>query len=508
MQSNKPEMSRADQVARAVLVGLLCSVGAFICMRGAVEAVTDPDVGWHLRTAQWILDHHAFPHVDPFSRVAGGSPWQAYSWLFDLILLKAYAWMNLRGLLIFTAAMIALTGAAAYRMISRLQADFTQRAVLTVAVIFCLSQLSTPRPWLFTVLFFVIETDILMHSRKDGDSRELFWLPLLFAVWANIHIQFIDGLLVLGIAAAEPIVSRWWKSEVHPAPAKKLWLVFGACAAAACLNPYGPGIYKIAWQLGSQPGVLDTVTEMHALAFRTPGDFVLLFLALAAAGVLFRYRQLNPFETILLALAAVLSFRSGRDLWVMAIAAGAILAAGIPAREENAEAQRQPAWAAALAGLVAVGAFAASVLLLNVSNEHLQGLLAEKMPVRAVEVVKERHYSGALFNTYDWGGYLIWTLREPVSIDGRAALYGDKAIGRSRETWGGGARWASDPDLRSAGVVIAPEGAALTQLLRTDTRFERAYEDKVAAIFVARSGSRSSEQNVAQLSGAGSRQGK
>ena len=499
MQLNKPEASRVDQAARAVLIGLLCSVSAFICMRGAAGAVADPDVGWQMMTGEWILQHHAFPHVDPFSRITGGTPWQAYSWLFDLILLKAFQWMNLKGLLVFTAAMMTLIASAVYRMMSRLQADFTQRAALTIAVIFCLSRMSTPRPWLFTILFFAVEMDILMHARRAGASRELLLLPPLFALWANIHIQFIDGLLVLGVAALEPSLKRWWKSEIQSPPAGRLWLTMGACAAAACLNPYGPGIYKIAWQLGSQSGVLDTVSEMMALPFRTPGDFVLLFLALAAAGVLFRYRQLNAFETLMLALAAVLSFRSRRDLWVMAITAGAILAAGLPAREEKQDREKQPLWTAALTALTAFAAFAASTLLLRVDNAHLQKLLAEKMPVQAVEVVKDRHYTGALFNTYDWGGFLIWNLREPVSMDGRAALYGDKEIARSRETWGGSAKWASDPALLSAGVVIAPDDAALTQLLRTDTRFELAYEDKVAAVFVARKEGRNEQPSVAAL---------
>lgn len=503
MQLKSPEGSRAnntrtDQAARAILIGLLCAAAAFICMRGADGAVADPDVGWHLRTGEWILQHHAFPHVDPFSRVTGGTPWQAYSWLFDLILLKAYTWMGLRGLLVFTAAMMTLVAAAVYHLLSRLQADFTQRAALTIAVTFCLSRMSTPRPWLFTSLFFALEMDILMHARKAGSSRELLWLPAMFALWANIHIQFVDGLLVLGIAAVEPLLVRWWKPETKGVPARNLWLALGACIAAVCLNPYGPGIYKIAWQLGSQAGVLDTVSEMMALPFRTPADFVLLFLALAAAGVLFRYRQLNPFETMMLALAAVLSFRSRRDLWVMAITAGAILAAGLPARAENEDRASQPAWAGALAAFTAVAGFAASVFLLQVNNLRLEKLLAEKMPVRAVEIVKDRHYTGALFNTYDWGGFLIWNLREPVSMDGRAALYGDKAITRSKETWGGGAEWASDPDLRSAGVVIAPDGAALTQLLRTDARFNLAYEDKIAVVFVARNDGKSGERNVAE----------
>jgi hypothetical protein len=384
-------------------------------------------------------------------------------------------------------------------MTSRLQGDFTKRMVLTIATMFCLSQMSTPRPWLFTILFFALEMDILMRARQSGKSRELAWLPLLFVLWANVHIQFIDGLLVLGIAAAEPPIRRWWKTSAQGVPARNLWLTLGISAAAVCLNPYGAGIYKIAWQLGSQRGVLDSVTEMHALQFRTLGDFVLLFMALAAAGVLFRYRQLAPFETLMLAMAAVLSFRSGRDLWVMAITACAILAVGLPVRAERDDRRGLPKWAVALSAVTAVAAFAATVFLLQVNNQRLEKLLAEKMPVQAVEVVKDRHYTGALFNTYDWGGFLIWNLREPVSIDGRAALYGDQAIDRSRETWFGGPKWATDPALQSAGVVIAPDGAALTQLLRTDSRFELTYEDKVAAVFVARRDLKNSESDVAEL---------
>lgn len=477
--------ARSESLIRAVLIGLLCALPALLCLRAASTCVADPDVGWHLRTGEWILQHHAFPHLDPFSRVRGGSPWQAYSWIFDLVLLKFWSWRGLQGLVIFTAAMMTLIAAAIYHMLSRLQADFTQRVLLTTMAVVCLSRISTPRPWLFTILFFVIEMDILMHVRRSGRSRELLWLPLLFAVWANVHIQFIDGLLILGLATMEPALRRWWKSEEVSGSTRAFGLTLAACIAAACLNPYGPGIYKIAWQLGSQPGVLDQVSEMMALPFRAWSDYLLLFMALAAAGVLFRYRRLVPFETLMLAMAAVLSFRSRRDLWVMAITACAVLA-GIPAREERKDRGGLPAWAVALSVAFTVALFAGSLRLTHLDNARLEAKLGEKMPVQAVQIVKDRHYRGALFNTYDWGGFLIWKLREPVSIDGRAALYGDEAISRSRDTWGGGANWASDPDLQSAGVVIAPHGAALTQLLLLDPHFFVAYKDAVATVFVVR----------------------
>jgi hypothetical protein len=81
----------------------------------------------------------------------------------------------------------------------------------------------------------------------------------------------------------------------------------------------------------------------------------------------------------------------------------------------------------------------------------------------------------------------MWRLPQlPVSIDGRIPLYGTAEIERSIRTWIGEADWMSDPEVSSARVVIGGAKGRLVSLLRTDPRFELAYEDDVAAVFVAR----------------------
>lgn len=485
MKTGKALPTRPDQTARAIVLGMLCALPALLSLRGAAACVADPDLGWHLRTAEWILSHHAFPHTDPFSRLSS-TPWQAYSWLFELILLKLYRWFSLDGFVIFTAGVLLLVGVALYRFISRLQADFTKTAVLVVVTVICMCRGFTPRPWLFTILFFILELDILMRARQTGRARGLLWLPLIFALWVNIHIQFMDGLLVLGIAACEPLLARWWKSGNPGVSARSLWLTLAACMAATCINPYGAGIYKVAWDLASQSGVLNTVVEMQALPFRNPSDFLLLFVALAAAGVLARGHKFPPFETLMFAAAAVISFRSQRDVWFMATTAAAILAVGLPSRVPGEEPKRLPVWALPIAASATAAILAIFTLVLHVNNAHLKSDLAEDMPVQAVEAIRAHHYAGPVFNDYGWGGFLIWNLRQPVTIDGRAALYGDQRIQRNDATWGGRPDWASNPDLASAGVVIGPADDALMQLLRTDKRFQLAYHDKIAAVFVSR----------------------
>lgn len=482
LQEENPR--RADRAARAAVVGLLFAAPALMCFRGLGTCAVDPDVGWHLQSAVWIVQHHALPHTDPFSRTEAGAAWQEYSWLFDLLLLKLYSWFGLKGLVLYTGAMAAAVAASIYRLVSRTQPDFMRSALLTVAALICVSRDFTPRPWLFTILFFAIELDLLLQFRRIGRARMLLWLPPIFAIWANLHIQFIDGLVVLGIAACEPLLARWTHWGDRSRSATPLWIALAACIAAPLLNPYGIGIYRDAWIMGSQPGVLSTVGEMRALAFRSPGDYLLLFLALGAAALLFRRGRPAPFPALLLAMSAVLSFRSSRDSWILAIVAVDLIATALRPADEQAE--KPPAWTVPVMLAVTAAVFVGGFFALQVTNERMLALQAKEMPVQTVNVVRERHYAGPLFNDYNWGGYLIWQLGLPVTIDGRAGLYGDTNIDRSIKTWAGGPQWASDPDLQSARLVIAPIGDALTQLLRLDSRFQLVYQDKVAAVFILR----------------------
>jgi hypothetical protein len=108
-------------------------------------------------------------------------------------------------------------------------------------------------------------------------------------------------------------------------------------------------------------------------------------------------------------------------------------------------------------------------------------------PVRAAAFVRDRELPGPLFNSFDWGGYLIRALpTHPVSIDGRTNLYGSERVSRSMSTWAGGPGWDADPDLTSAKLVIAPRDLPLTALLRDrPSEWRVAFEDETAVVFVA-----------------------
>ncbi len=473
---------KADQFAQIMVLAVLFAVPALMCAHAA--CANDPDIWWHLRTGEWMLQHNAVPRVDPFSGPSAGKPWAAYSWLFELLSIKLFKRFGLVGIVGYSTAMVLAITVAMQHLIKRLQSDFSLTALLTYAACFSLGHLFTPRPWLFTILFFVLEMDILMHARKTGRVRELAWLPFIFALWSNLHIQFIDGLLVLGLAAAEPLLTRWHIGVATRLRAPWLCAAFVGSALACMLNPFGWHIYRVAYDLAAQSGVIDKITELQANAFRDLADFCVLFLALSAAAALAWNRRLCVFEVGLLLFASVVSFRSQRDVWVMATVAAVILASGIAGGRRPSI--RLPKFATPVAVLAAVCAVMLGFRVMHVTDDKVASQVATSLPVNAVNAIRAKGYAGPLYNNFDWGGYLIWSLRMPVSIDGRAAFYGDVSIDRSLSTWNAQPDWASDPALTSARLVVGPVKWPLTQLLRTDPHFQLVYEDKLAAVFVAR----------------------
>jgi hypothetical protein len=483
----KPELRelrrerRADRVAQLVALTILLAGPAMLCLHMAF--MSDCDIWWHLRTGEWILQHRAVPRTEPFSILAG-TPWVAYSWAFEVIVYKLFHWFGLTGILAYSTGMILLITVALYRMVRHLQSDFTVAALLTFLPMYSMGHLSSPRPWLFTILFFLLEVDILISARRSGRKTGLLWLPLIFAVWANTHIQFVDGLFVLGLAFAESVLSRWWKGAQRGAGALPMGLALGGSIAGTLLNPYGWRLYAVAHDLATQSGALDKITELQAIPFRTIPDFTVLLLALGAVAALGWRRKLLSFEGALLAFAVVLSFRSQRDVWATAVVAAVVLASSIASTNRRSAKPTRAAFA--VASLLAALIVSAGFRMWGISDQKLQSLLDNAFPVQAVHQLAAAGVTGPVYSDFNWGGYLIWNLRNPVMLDGRQNVYGDERMDRCVATWSGGPNWSSDPNLTSASAVIGPAQSPLVQLLRTDQRFRKIYEDKVASVFVPR----------------------
>ena len=63
----------------------------------------DPDLWWHLRTGQWIVDTGHVPHTDPFSFTRAGHAWVSHEWLSEVVFYELWKHGGPAALIVFSA---------------------------------------------------------------------------------------------------------------------------------------------------------------------------------------------------------------------------------------------------------------------------------------------------------------------------------------------------------------------------------------------------------------------
>jgi hypothetical protein len=470
---------------RVILLFVLYSIPPAVAML----PITDPDIWWRLRTGQWIIEHKSAPVVDVFSTFSMGKPWIEYSWLFEVLVYAIHAHGNLTGLVYFVVTMAFVITFAAHKLVRQTSVPFAAEIALVVVGMMGMNYLMTPRPWLFTILFFIVELLVIDRARRSGKDRWLWALPLVFALWANLHIQFVYGLAAVGLLLVESILVVTFAGFGYTidAPAfspKRLALVFVSCAGAALLTPYHYLLYRQIYEYLGQTVAFATVTELLPMSFRSPENWIVLGLTIMAASVLGRRLKWEPFPILLFLMSAFLAFRARRDAWILVLVAiwiigeaGCRLFGGQALKFNN----RQILITAVMVAIVTY----CFTMARQITERDLQSVVEKKYPVNAVKYIEANRLPGPLFNDFDWGGFLIWALRErPVSMDGRTNLFGNERLRQAINTWQGRPGWDSDSDLLKAKLIISNTNYAFTSLLRLHPNYKLAYEDNVAAVFI------------------------
>jgi hypothetical protein len=108
------------------------------------------------------------------------------------------------------------------------------------------------------------------------------------------------------------------------------------------------------------------------------------------------------------------------------------------------------------------------------------------IPVKATEFIQREGIEGRMFNTYHYGGYLIYHLypRQRVFIDGRADMYGDAFIKDTLAIYQGSSDWKIRFDRYDIDYVICESEAPLRQLLLQEGTFRLVFDDGMHSVML------------------------
>ena len=368
----------------------------------------DTDSWWHLATGRFVLEHHALPVPDPFAFTTAGAR-DAYAgenvtrrfnltheWLAQAAMYLAYRAGGFAGMILWRAALLsAFCGLAGWIAYRRSGGHYRGIAAAFLAA-WVASGFAYDRPYLLTFLFLAVVIAILEAGRP------LWLLPPLFVVWANCHGGFILGWLAVAAYAADAWLQRRdWRAGA--------WGAAGILASG--LNPNGFQIIPVL--LHYRHSFLQSKLLEWAAPPLWPPQLFEVLMAGAALVLFWQRRKVRPADWLLFLAFAAAGLNAQRNIVLIGFLAPVLIAAYVPWKRPAPTFTRyavSAAMAAALAAGVARGSF-------------FQLRAAEwRFPKGAADFLLAHHVSGRMFNTYEYGGYLMWRLwpQERVFIDGRA----------------------------------------------------------------------------------------
>ena len=403
--------------ARALSLVTLLVIACFLA-----RTAPDADLWGHLTFGRDIVRSGGVHGADPYS-FASDRAWINHEWLAEVVMWMAYSAAGAAGLVALKLALACGAGAAllaTWRGYALRPA--TRDGLLFLAALGTWPLLATIRPQAFSVCLFAMLLFVLERARS-GAVRSLWALPILFAIWVNVH-----GGWIVGAAALAIVVACSWFDAAWTARRRDLLLAAAiASALATVCNPYGVSMLGFLAET-VRPGRTDILEWQPAT--RVPIVGLLLWLVpttMAAWQMWSQRRRPAPGALLVMVLLSIGSFRVIRLVGFYALAVAFLIVPSVRVRtSDEDDAATLPARVWAQHALVSAALVVAAVAMFG----RTLVMDAEWLPEREATVfVKTHAITGRMLTWFDYGEFAIWHFSPAlrVSMDGRReTVYSDE----------------------------------------------------------------------------------
>ncbi|MFC1722024.1 hypothetical protein ACFL0C_00060 [Patescibacteria group bacterium] len=413
----------------------------FILLLGGLTLTTlpsdDPDFGWHYKYGEYITNSKSVLRENIYSHTLPNYHWSNSYWMSQTVM---YLLFTNTGPLAASFLLSLLISSVVYFIFLREHGTLSKIMFGEVMFLLLASAIVSVRPFLFSTIFMIILVWILLYRR-----RLIFLIPIVFLFWANMHPDFLLGLFVLGIytlCSCLSIITKKPTNIFSSNNTKKLARVLSLLLisiAATFINPYG---YQL-W--------VTLIKEMNGVTFGNIREvspikiyedagtvFTIYFLSAVILATSFIQKQKN---TNWLFLCILFFFAMGSYAMyfyrIFFILGFFFLSKFIIETEKKVVKKISDstlfhikrgfkAFSPILISGVFVIIFGAFLENSEMTSRYSlkKKATSEEYPIEALKYIKKNKPKGNMFNTYEWGGYIIWNLPEyKTFIDGRMASW-------------------------------------------------------------------------------------
>jgi hypothetical protein len=359
----------------------------------------------------------------PFTE-AGAFPFHAHEWLSSLIFYLLDAQLGHERLMFVKGLLGLAFFGLAYRLAHRLTGSFRASLLVALAAMIVSNYRFRLRPELLALLLVLLLLNLLVEYRLGGMRRWLFACLPIAALWANLHGSAPVAVTLAGAFAAGAVLER--RNAVPYA------LCTAGIALALLANPYGPAVYRFAWQLQSAAYLRSYIYEWMPTF---SGPFVgtrgfwafVLYLAALTAVLAAGRRRLSPAALLLLVGFGALALHTQRHIALFAIVALYPVSLAATALAARLDASRR--WRVGVLALL----LASGGLLLrygNLSGAYPYLVESNNFSLLLAGYIDKGGVRGNVLNSYALGAELVYRgyPRLRPAIDSRVDVYGERYL--------------------------------------------------------------------------------
>lgn len=481
----------------SAVIAVFCFYYSILLLLPGYSLLQDPDTFWHIHIGQWILNHGQVPTVDSFSYTEAGKPWISTEWLSEILFALAFNLGEWRAVVILTASACAvIIGLLCYYLLHNVR--FSVAIGWTALTAVGISGHFLARPHIFSYVLLIIWMIKLFdtYDRDDFKLSSLFLFVPVMALWANLHGSFTLGLalfyLVAGLSFCQNVFQRDYSK------AWRTLLVAAVVTVSALMTPYGINSVLETAKAVKMSYANHHVSEMAPPDFQGDRLMLLFFVGLLAAIIGFGV-QLRGARLIVFCVIAAMALSYVRGMTMFFLLAPIILARPVaacasylmPKSADDLSIKLNKEGDPVLGFLgkraVAVPAFCLVAAALATASVWARTDIAPSKsitPTSAVDFVRRTGITGNVLNSYDFGGFLIFS-GIPTFIDGRTLLFGDTFLQKYNEAAnliGADDSFGLLDEYKVSWTILEPT-ESLAKALARSPKWDKVYSDKYSVVF-------------------------
>lgn len=407
----------------------------------------DPDLGWHLKAGEEIYLNKSVPWQENYNYTLDNRTWVDHEWLPNLIAYLLFIKLGYISLNIFFALIgvliFFLLNACLLKKYIKDGLHYLLILIIEILGLVAILPHSGVRVQMLSVLMLLLELIIIDKFQTTKNHKLLYYLPLLFFIWVNLHGGFLIGLVILWfylfVGLLAPKIIRLFKINFLKTPSMEkkdfcyvFLFAFFSCLAVL-ITPYHYHYFAFMSSYANTfylTHISEWLPIYSAPIFYTQQIYLLVFISILIINFINKKQQkIDLWQFALSLLLFFSAFRARRNFPLFFIASLPLIALATSTFNANNFKTIFRFINYKYLKINLIFTFLLCIFLFILSANATDApfsnhLFCRSYPCAALKKIKSLPQADIrIFNDYGSGGYLVWNWPEKkIFIDGRLPM--------------------------------------------------------------------------------------